>query len=281
MIELKVNDYYKVLDLFQNVDINTLFAKSIIYRQIPGAVYADNDKEPSTFYIAHPYGMSLLLGSTENKNFNTELYHYMVNKNNVRKKNEWLQVFPNTWNDVIKAILGSLLVINEPINNEALITKDIGNKVIENTRINFTFDNSQYRNVIMNSNTPSYEIVKTTKEMFCKIQGSVIPKYYWSDEEQFDRNGIGFSSIYDGEIAATAFSAFRYEKQLEIGIETLEKYRGKGFAFKVCSTLIDYCLKNNLEPIWSCRKENEGSYKLAQSLGFVPTISIPYYRLVV
>lgn len=33
------------------------------------------------------------------------------------------------------------------------------------------------------------------------------------------------------------------------------------------------------EPIWSCRLENTGSYKLAQKIGFLPTAEIPYYRL--
>ncbi|MCX8130532.1 MAG: GNAT family N-acetyltransferase [Clostridia bacterium] len=109
--------------------------------------------------------------------------------------------------------------------------------------------------------------------------GYVIPKHFWKDEEHFCNTGIGFSLICDGEIAATAFSAFRYENQLEIGIETSEKYRGKGFAFRACAALIDYCMENSLEPVWACRRENEGSYKLAQKLGFVPIRSIPYYRL--
>jgi hypothetical protein len=34
-----------------------------------------------------------------------------------------------------------------------------------------------------------------------------------------------------------------------------------------------------LEPVWACRLENDGSYKLAQKLGFEPVLEIPYYRL--
>ncbi|MNP00830.1 GNAT acetyltransferase [compost metagenome] len=115
--------------------------------------------------------------------------------------------------------------------------------------------------------------------MYRNIQGSVIPRYFWKDEEQFDEIGLGYSLIYDGEIAATAFSAYKNGNQLEIGIETLEKYRGKGFAKMVCSALIDACLKSGLEPVWACRLENEGSYQLAQKLGFVPSVCVPYYKL--
>jgi L-amino acid N-acyltransferase YncA len=62
-------------------------------------------------------------------------------------------------------------------------------------------------------------------------------------------------------------------------METIEEYRGKGFAMNICAALIDYCIKNNYEPIWSCRLENIGSYKLAKKLGFELTLKLPYYRL--
>jgi len=124
-----------------------------------------------------------------------------------------------------------------------------------------------------------HEIVRTTKEMFRNMQGSVIPKYFWKDEDQFQNTGIGYSLIYDEEVVSTAFSSFRIDNQLEIGIETLERCRGKGLALYVCSALINYCIENALEPIWSCRIENIASYQLAHKLGFAPSLFIPYYRL--
>lgn len=115
--------------------------------------------------------------------------------------------------------------------------------------------------------------------MLKTMPGSVIPKYFWRNEDQFQDTGIGFSLIYDGVVASTAFSSCRFENLLEIGIETLEKYRGKGFALYVCSVLINYCIENGLEPIWACRMENIASYQLAHKLGFTSTLYIPYYRL--
>jgi len=66
---------------------------------------------------------------------------------------------------------------------------------------------------------------------------------------------------------------------LEIGIETTKGYVRKGFALQSCSALIDYCLENKLEPVWGCKLENVGSFKLAQKLGFEPTFFIPFYKL--
>jgi RimJ/RimL family protein N-acetyltransferase len=68
---------------------------------------------------------------------------------------------------------------------------------------------------------------------------------------------------------------------LEIGIETLEKFRGMGFAYHASAALIDHCIENGLEPVWACRLENQGSYYLAQKLGFVPSRMMPYYQLMV
>jgi RimJ/RimL family protein N-acetyltransferase len=97
--------------------------------------------------------------------------------------------------------------------------------------------------------------------------------------EDFKNNGVGFSLYHNGKLAATSFSSFRFKEKLELGIETAEEFRGKGLAQKVCAALIDYCIENNLEPIWACRLENTGSYKLALKLGFEPFLEIPYYRL--
>ena len=36
-------------------------------------------------------------------------------------------------------------------------------------------------------------------------------------------------------------------------------YRGQHCAFYAACALIDQCISQGLEPIWSCRKENKGS----------------------
>ena len=111
------------------------------------------------------------------------------------------------------------------------------------------------------------------------MKGSVVPMNFWNNAEEFYNNGIGFSLIYENKVASTSYSAFLHDDKLELGIETMEEFRGKGFAQFTCSALIDYCLENNFEPVWACRLENTGSYKLAQKLGFEPIKRIPYYRL--
>ena len=279
MIKLEPEHYDKVIESLKNVTINTLFAKSVIHRQIPGSVYVDSDIEPKAFYIAHPYGMSLLFGDTDNESFNRDLFRYLINKDKAKNKSEWLQVFPSAWSAKIETNLGPYFIKKDPIDKNEVLKPNANTKIVENTRVNFIFDHNEYKKATIHLNRQEYVIVRTTKEMFRDIQGSVIPKYFWKDENEFQNAGVGYSLMCDGEIASTAFSAYRLENQLEIGIETMEKYKGKGFALQVCSAIIDYCLENGLEPVWGCRMENTASYQLAQRLGFVPSLFISYYQL--
>ncbi len=61
-------------------------------------------------------------------------------------------------------------------------------------------------------------------------------------------------------------------------MNTIKRYWNQQMNTK-CSTLIEYCLENSYEPVWACRLENVGSYKLAEKLGFEMYGEVPYYRL--
>ena len=84
----------------------------------------------------------------------------------------------------------------------------------------------------------------------------------------------------NGVPVSTAFSAFVAPGMLELGIETLEGHRGRGYAEMACRALVEHCVGNKLEPVWSCRRDNAGSVNLAEKLGFEQTVYIPCYRLV-
>jgi len=182
-----------------------------------------------------------------------------------------MQVFPDGWNDTLINLFGNKLV------KSAYNTKEAG--IIElNTRVNFKFSHKKYLNREIRS-IQNIEIVKTDKNIFENMPGTVVPKHFWDNVNDFLENGVGFSLLFNKRLAATAFSSYIHDDKLELGIETVTEFRKKGFAEIVSCALIDYCIKNNYEPVWSCRLENAGSYMLAQKIGFVPIMEKPYYRL--
>jgi GNAT superfamily N-acetyltransferase len=273
MILLEENTYHKVLEPLKKVTINNLFARTVVEKHLPGKVFVDNVNTPTIFHVVHPYGMSLLFGNPDNDEFNCQFREYALNKDKSRGKYEWMQAFPNSWDDKLKDLFGSSLVkYSDNSDNEK-------EKVELNGRVNFKFNQEAYFTFKQNTPKTDYKIVRTDKAAFGDMKGSVVPMYFWKDAEHFCNHGIGFSLFYDNKLASTAFASFIHDNYLELGIETVEAYRGKGLAQYVCSALIDYCLQNNFEPVWSCRLENTGSYMLAQKLGFEPVLKGSYYKL--
>lgn len=261
MIRLETNDYSKLNILLENAAINTLFAWAVIEQKVKGVVYVDNADVPRTCYIHHPYGMSLLAGNSNITGFNQRFKEYALNIRQERTKEEWIQAYPDTWDKVLRDLF---------VDNEAIIEYD--------TRINFRFNKTKFCRESSHTDKDIH-IQKTTKDDFAAMKGTVIPAHFWDKANDFETEGQGYSLYYKHKLAAIAFASFVKENILELGIETVEAYRGKHFAYKVCTELIGFCLENNLEPFWSCRLSNTASYKLAEKLGFEVYKENPYYQL--
>lgn len=274
MILLNKSEYYKLLLPLKKVKLNHLFAEAVLLGHVSGSVYVDQAVNPTTFYVCHPYGMSLLFGDTRNADFNTWLLGHALNNFKTRDRYEWLQAYPENWNHEINTRWKEYLIKPED-NNQRIIEP----RIEVNTRVNFKFNKSAYLNFKKICQLIGSNAIRTTPEIFENMQGSVIPGRFWDNVTDFSKQAVAYSVLVGDKVAATAFSAFIISDQLEIGIETSEAYRGKGYALTVCSALIDYCLEHDYEPVWGCKLENAASYLLAQKLGFEPTIYWPFYRL--
>lgn len=274
MILLPVDRYYFLEKSIKEVQISNLFARSVIEKHVTGKIYVDNIIEPHTVYVIHPYGISLLFGDYKNVEFNDRFKSYALNIDNSRNKHEWIQTYPREWDTVLQELFGNLII--KFSENTEKQTKG----VIElNTRVNFIFNRDKYLQRDKHILSGNDMIVDTDMLHLEQMQGSVIPLKFWDSAEDFIKKGKGFTLLHNGEVTSTAYSAFVHEDMLEIGIETVKKFRGFGFAELTCCKLIEYCLERELIPVWSCRFENTASYKLAQKLGFEPILMIPFYRL--
>ncbi|MBA4853810.1 GNAT family N-acetyltransferase [Emticicia sp. BO119] len=274
MILLNTDHYYKAEPYLKALPFNKLFAQAVIDKRVAGRVYADEKENPETFYIIHSYGMSLLMGNTTNEAFNTAFKAYALNTHDKRNNHEWVQIYPAEWEAVLKDLFQDKLI------DSAVNIRQLTKGVVErNTRVNFRFNHEKYSGINQPDANSKIKIIQHTQQAYNQMTGSVVPRYFWDSADDFKQNGIAYCLYYEQQLAATAFSSFVEGNQLELGIETVPQFRGKGLAQKVCAALIDYCLANNLEPIWACRLENTGSYVLAQKLGFEPALLLPYYRI--
>lgn len=273
--------YQKILEPLKALPFNTLFARAVLENKAKGTVYVDNQDKPKTIFIANSYGMSLLFGDTTNEEFNKSLIQYMMNNKSHRIKYEWLQVYPDTWNTKLSELLGDNIVKYSTLAESyqeveliSLIDNYRRDKIIQWGRVNFKYVN----NTLIQDK--KYNIQRIDSIIYDKIKGTVIPKHFWNTKELFLTEGIGYALMDGEEVASVAFSSCMFTGLLEIGIETVEKYRGFGYAKQVCRELISFCIENSYTPIWACRRENTGSYNLAKSLGFEEDLVLPYYELV-
>lgn len=272
---LPSDKYNSVLPTLDNVQFNTLFASSVLNEHVDGKVFVDDITFPTAVYILHASGMSLLYGELNNPHFKTNLKAYLLGSSNLRQSSESLQVVPGVLEKSIDQILDDSMCSYNQLGNPRFVKC----KVAKDRRRNFKFNKNKFNKYITDINFEGYQIVRVDSPMFNMINGVAVPNQFWNSAENFKKFGIGLSIVEENMPVATAFSSSIYQNMLEIGVETVPKYRKKGLASIACAKLISYCLENNLEPIWSCRYGNHGSVNLAKKIGFELTVDIPYYEL--
>lgn len=88
----------------------------------------------------------------------------------------------------------------------------------------------------------------------------------YKDYKTYKNLGLGIVVLKDGELIAGASSYSRYDKGIEIEIDTRVDHRRKGLAYVCGAKLILECLEKGLYPSWDA--QNKWSVALAKKLGY-------------
>ncbi len=252
------------------VPINTAFARAVVDETVEGDLWADRAEEPRAFHAVHPYGMSLVWGPAVDEAL--DLVVAYLGERGAAGQGEWLQIEPRwaslDWDGRLGAVAFE--------DHDELAG---AGQVVRHTRVNFTFDRAAFwaeRDAHLP--TEPWQVRRATADDF-EWPGSVVPSGFWPDAQTFLASGGGWVVADGDEVAAMAFASYRVDQQVELGIETAPAWRRQGLATTAAAAMIDNLLVTHLTPVWSCREDNVGSYRLATSLGFRPTLHLPYYRL--
>ena len=111
------------------------------------------------------------------------------------------------------------------------------------------------------------KIIEEAEYNMCRENGwanDLVSQY--KDYVTYQELGLGVVVLKDGELVAGASSYSRYDKGIEIEIDTQEDHRRKGLAYACGAKLILECLEEGLYPSWDAH--NKGSVTLAQKLGY-------------
>jgi len=100
----------------------------------------------------------------------------------------------------------------------------------------------------------------------------------WDGYDAFAHGGWGFAAIdADDHILSTAYACGLTDREVNIGVGTAKHAQRRGLAKLVCRVCIAYAERTGLGVTWDCDRPNEGSGKLAESLGFVEEVGFIEY----
>lgn len=80
--------------------------------------------------------------------------------------------------------------------------------------------------------------------------------------------GIAAGAIVDGDIVAIAHTYAETKLHADIGVSTLEAWRGKGFSTAAASLVAQEIQVRGKVPAWSCGEDNFASLRVAEKLSF-------------
>lgn len=269
-MELEPAAFAEICPPLRPVALNHGFARAVVEGMAPGRVWVDTRIDAGAAHALHQYGMSLLWGDRLDEAVVTFTEHLL--HGSYRCQDEWLQIDPRwshlDWERRLGAIPGSAA------------TAPGGKQIERFTRINFQFDEAAFLSRHSSAAPPRPWTIRPMRQSEFDLPGTTVtPRAFWPDAAQFLAHGGGLCAERDGRVGAMAFTSFRLDATLEIGIETCAPFRGQGLGRAVAIAMIHNCLTRGLEPIWACRKENTASFRLAQQLGFFVTKELPYFRL--
>ena len=244
MIELNQKQYEAVRVLAEANACEKVYPYSIIEGNQQGRIFVDSTQDINTALFWHYCGFAHLAGAP-NQKFLEDVIRL------VKREYE-------------KEQRACILHINEP--EWITYFSDI-EEVKKKERYVFSFNKEKYtpcHKVLRND----FSIQEIDRAILLGLKGRIIPSFSWDSNEAFLKKGKGFVVLHQSEIVTVVFSAAVGNGQVDIGIETNEKYRGQGFGKMIASKMIESILLHNDEPVWGCDLYNKGSKAIAEAVGF-------------
>ena len=248
----KLTDFDKILYLTDRITVEKVYPLSIMEGFQKGEIFVDDEETPTAALIWHYCGFANVVGDY-NEGFIEEIMQMMQEPPEGHSGRLALQ----TEND---SRLRDLIMRTPRVSrSERYVFAFAGEKLDIPHTINAGLESISSEN---------YELMR----------GRIVPTFSWQSKDAFIKNGFGYFLIEDGRIAACAFSSGVPGEYVDIGVETAEEYRGKGYGRIVAAAMVKETLRRGKIPVWGCDTKNEASMRLALSLGFEIVGTHPWYK---
>jgi len=142
----------------------------------------------------------------------------------------------------------------------------------------YTWDKQKYSDFRSSFKFPSDVVIKKTD--FSVVSEKALLSSLVPDKNK-TKTTFGFSVMSkEEELAHCRSTGFEVGKSFMINVITHDaNIRKKGYATSASVALLDYCLENDLVPLWETTEDNIASQRLANRLGFVKDQTYPVFAI--
>ena len=225
---------------------NELSLYSVLLGNMPGKVYADDRTKPSSALVK-AYNCNFLAGKPDNNDFNREIYNNLGFWDQLTFDNPWweeklAEIHPNKYLRKYKRRRYVLCKRNH---------KSMPLKLPEG----FVLKKVLYEEIIENKLLNHEKLINWIDD--------------WGNRKAFEQNGCGAYIATEKAIVSWSLADCFTADGIEIGVQTDEKYRRRGFGAAAANETIKECFKMGYKKIyWGCTDFNKGSIAIAERLGF-------------
>lgn len=93
-------------------------------------------------------------------------------------------------------------------------------------------------------------------------------EWMWPSMERFRERGFGIAAVMDASIVCWCTAEYVSKSKCGIGIEVIDQFQNKGIATATAAHFLAHCINQNIVAHWECDKDNTGSVRVAEKIGF-------------
>ena len=245
-------DYRKIDHLRDQIRIEKVYPLSILEGIQKGEIYVDNDVDPTAALIWHYCGFANILGDYDER---------------------FIEETISMMKDPPEGHSGRLALQSE---NDSCLEEMILKAPMVAKHERYIFEFVKEKDDILH--TSEADLEEISDDNYGLMKGRIVPTFSWENKEEFIKNGFGYCLIEDGKMMACAFASGVSKDYVDIGVETAEECRGKGYGRIVSAAMVKEIIRRGKTPVWDCDTRNEASMRLACSVGFEIVGKHPWYR---
>ncbi|MBR4021598.1 MAG: GNAT family N-acetyltransferase [Ruminococcus sp.] len=243
MIKIELKNYSDYICYAESIRFGNIYPLSIVHKFQQGDIFVDSLCDCKNVLFWHYCGFAYIYGKY-NQHFLESVYDIIINKEKTNSRR--------------------FILFTDDEHIKSFFEKK--EKIDIQLRYFYKYKNIE---LTKTADLPhNYTLKAIDKELLSKIKGRITPFFSWNDENEFLAKGKGFCIVSGNDVASWAFTSAISDNEIDIGVETSEKYQHKGFAVIVAKAMLEYILSENKIPVWACHYQNLASAKLAEKLGF-------------